>query len=286
MARRSQKRLSLLLLPLLAAVLWLAGEWFIDPPASAAYAYQGWPRFESVSPGHWTRIFVNRGYATGYSEWFRGPLWVAYRLPAQLRYRHPAPRSPFRPDTRSLLPVHPNDYTGSGYDRGHLAPSRAIGLAYGPWAQRETFLMSNISPQRDLLNQRVWERLEDATLEQFRPRFEALWIVSGPLYVDSRSLPTALGVRVPNAYFCVLLGERQGNPPHALAFLVPQSVNGQEPLEQFLDTVDDIERLTGLDFFPDMDRSAQHLIESRIDGRGWGLTPAAVRTGSGSEARP
>src|SRR5690606_22183704 len=81
-------------------------------------------------------VLTNTAYTSGYSSETRTPLWVAYRLDEDTPFE-PAPRlSRFLRDERVADPVTHDDYTGSGYDRGHLAPSAPIGRRYGSDAQR------------------------------------------------------------------------------------------------------------------------------------------------------
>ena len=91
-------------------------------------------------------------------------------------------------------------YTSTGYDRGHMAPSYAIGTRYGHEAQRETFLMSNIVPQSPDLNRIWWRVLEEKEANDFAVRLERVWVVTGPVFAgEVKKLPS--GVDVPTAFF-------------------------------------------------------------------------------------
>src|SRR5688572_12326718 len=113
-----------------------------------AIVYGGPPRNSDLSrnAGNF-RVLINEGYIVGYSDTLGNPLWAAYRMQDLARLPKPAARpEKFELDRRTAARVSPEDYSGSGYDRGHLAPNFAIATRYGPKAQRETFLMSNITP--------------------------------------------------------------------------------------------------------------------------------------------
>ena len=126
--------------------------------------YGGAPRALTESAAN--RVLVNRGYAVGYSDARANPLWAAYRMQDLARIPE-APKRPerFETDRRTAARVGPEAYSGSGYDRGHLAPNYGIATRYGAAAQKETFLMSNIAPQRHALNAGLWQDLERRNLD-------------------------------------------------------------------------------------------------------------------------
>jgi endonuclease G len=251
-------------------------ELFVTRPAAI---WGGLPEaLDSWNPRTWTRVFRNDGFLVGYSDLRGVPLWVAYRLtsaPPHPRHRRP---TRFRSDWRGLIPVMPADYTHSGYDRGHLAPNHAMEVVHGPQAQEDTFLMTNVAPQKPDLNRKLWERLEEVELDHFLARFGALWVWTGPVFdADIRRLKTAWRVEVPDAFFRIYLAPRPDRPPLALAFLMPQDVKGGEPLDDFLVSVDRVEELTGLDFLPDLDDGPERELEASVASEAWDLTAVARR---------
>src|SRR5690606_27274146 len=127
--------------------LYYSPDFVSVPPAAGdrAHLYAGLPRMEdsdglrdAAPPLH-----PNPAYLAGYSETLANPLWVAYRVADVNPLPAPAERPDrFEVDVRTVTRVEPDAYTGSGYDRGHLAPNYAIATRYGEDAQRETFWMS------------------------------------------------------------------------------------------------------------------------------------------------
>src|SRR5690606_812364 len=109
--------------------------------------YGGTPRPTAGPDAALLRTLVNRAYIVGYNDARGNPAWAAYRV-RDLAAPASAPPRPdkFEIDRRTAARVSPDAYTGSGYDRGHLAPNFAIATRYGAAAQEETFLMSNITP--------------------------------------------------------------------------------------------------------------------------------------------
>lgn len=208
------------------------------------------------------RILRNTGYWIGYDETRRSPAWAAYRLPHVANPPRIAERpDQFVTDTRTIARVSSNDYTGSGFDRGHLAPNFAIARCYGEKAQQETFLMSNIVPQRHALNAGNWKSLETMEAISYPDRFEQVWVLAGPVYAASTTRFLPHGVPVPEAFYKIHVDQREG-AVRAQAFLFRHAGTGKEELQSLLVSIDTIEELTGLDFFPDLSQEAQRQLEA------------------------
>ena len=238
-------------------------------------SWQGVTTWQELTPLTFHRVLRNHGFLVGWSDIRVNPLWVGYRL---RRVEDPSagPRPGFRRDWRALWPISPDSYFGSGYDRGHLAPNYAIAAVHGSAAQRDTFLMSNMTPQRPALNRRLWQRLEEVVMDHFVPRFAALQVITGPIF-PARFRDNVLNrvglVEVPEAFYKILVVP--GDEPRALAFIMPQRVAGDEPLDDFLVSIDEVEARTGLDFFPRLSREAAEALEGGVESAGWGLEAVA-----------
>ena len=198
----------------------------------------------------------------------RNPRWAAYHVRDLPRIPVPKPRpEKFEADRRTASRVGSESYSGSGYDRGHMAPNYAIATRHGEAAQRETFLMSNITPQRHALNAGLWRELETRIATSWPARYGEVWVIVGPVFGEK---PRTLrgGVAVPEAFFMIIIDEQDGRL-RTLAFLVPQETpEGADPARH-LTTIDEIERRTGLDFLPELDAEAQRAIESQRAARVW-----------------
>lgn len=218
------------------------------------------------------RVLRNDGFLVGWSDLRANPLWVTYRLTHVDTSRHLPRPSGFQRDWRSLWPVESSDYTNSGYDRGHMAPNYAIAQVYGRAAQLDTFKMTNVSPQRPDLNRKVWQRLEEVVIDRFVPRFGTVWVVTGPVFDNEIRRMRSL-IEIPDAFFKIIVVPSP--QPKALAFIVPQNVTGNEPLDRFLVSIDEVEIRTGLDFFHKLPEEMAHRLESRIDPDGWELDRVA-----------
>lgn len=221
------------------------------------------------------RVLRSDGYLAGWSDLRVSPLWVSYEL-TPVRYPDIAPRPDFKQDWRTLWPVTPTSYRHSGYDRGHLAPNYAIAAVHGPSAQRATFLMSNMTPQKPDLNRRLWQRLEEAVMDHFVPRFGRLQVTTGPIYAEdfiAGALNRVGFSEVPVAFYKILVVP--GESPRALAFVMPQDVRGHEPLDRYVVSIDEVEALTGLNFMPRLDPTLEAALEAGVNTGGWGLEKVA-----------
>lgn len=258
----------LLLLLLIVA----AGGWYsLERTAREEEIAAGIPQEDQLPWYRPLRIFRNAGYMVGYSEWHAAPLWVSYRLfPKE---EQPTGRRPshFETDSRSLARIDHEDYTRSGYDRGHMAPNHAIALLYGREAQLDTFLMTNIVPQKPNLNQKLWQRLEAVEISHFAQQFGTVWVITGPLFspepqqMNHRWL--SIDVDIPTSFYKIYLKGRLDQPESLslLAFEMPQEVGGKEPLDQFITSVDLIEQKSGLNFFWQINDEVENRLEARTD---------------------
>ncbi|XP_032644956.2 nuclease EXOG, mitochondrial [Chelonoidis abingdonii] len=158
------------------------------------------------------------------------------------------------------------DYVGSGWSRGHMAP--AGDNKYSTQAMAETFYLSNIVPQNYKNNAGFWNRME-MYCRELTERFEDVWIVSGPLTLpqtgdDGKKRVTyqVIGqgdVAVPSHLYKVILARRSRTSSEPLvlgAFVVPNDPIGfSHQLPEFQVHIEDLEKMSGLVFFPQVDKT-------------------------------
>lgn len=209
-------------------------------------------------------ILENLSYYSAYCERRKNPIWVAYRLDAH-KGQNKLQRPPkFVTDFRTKSKVNQNIYAKTGYDRGHMCPNSAIAARYGKQGQMETFLMSNICPQKPDLNRKVWERLERLE-EAYANKFGGIWVITGPIFDQHVELLNHQ-IEIPDAFFKILIDEDKGKV-RVLPFIIPQNVTGKEILNEYLTSVDEIEKQTNLDFFNSMDDEYESKLESYVPGK-------------------
>ncbi|MEI6166996.1 MAG: DNA/RNA non-specific endonuclease [bacterium] len=223
------------------------------------YSYAGAPEPQPVFHDP-ILVLTNTGYLVGYCEAKKDPVWACYRLFKVTSLQAPPRPQGFQVDTRTSARICQHDYSGSGYDRGHMAPNYAIALCYGEQAQLETFLMSNIIPQSPSLNRRVWEHLEQTEIKGYAQRYGQVWVIDGPVF-GAHPRHLQCGVEIPEACYKILVEEEHGRP-RVLAFIMPQSVTGIEAPSQYLVSVAEIERQTGLKFFGGLPADMRDQVET------------------------
>ena len=205
-------------------------------------------------------ILKHTAYTMKYNEPYEQAEWVAYKLIAE-RVKSVVKRtSDFRPDPMVKTgSAEPSDYKNSGYDRGHLAP--AGDMAWSVTAMSESFYMSNMSPQVPSFNRGIWKRLEDQ-VRDWAIENEEIYVVTGPILEDN--LPT-IGknkVAVPNYFYKVILDYKEPELK-GIGFVLPNQ-SSNHPLESYAVTIDSVEILTGIDFFPALPDSLENVIESSL----------------------
>ena len=158
------------------------------------------------------------------------------------------------------------EYDGFGYDRGHLAPS--ADFRWSAKALSESYYYSNMSPQLPEFNREGWADLE-GTLRSyiFRNPDTQLYIVTGGILKDSldvieRSINKP---SIPEQYFKVALDLKN---KRAIGFIIPNQ-EIEYPLISYAVPVDEVENISGLDFFNGLDESLENRLEASIDQRVW-----------------
>ena len=242
--------------------------------ARPSMVFQGEPKIQNwQQPYHWFRTLRNDAFILGYSDLRGNPLWVSYKISAvKANSKHYSRPQRFSKDWRTINPVNHDDYLHSGYDRGHMAPNYAISRLYGKKAQLDSFLMSNISPQKPKLNQKLWQRLEEVEIKYFTQQERDIWVYTGPIFSKTPNrLKNGFTIEIPSAFYKIYALSTTADSTRLLAFKIPQTVKGNEALSKFLTTVDKIEEETGLDFFADLDDKIENKLESTINSKPWNL---------------
>lgn len=192
-------------------------------------------------------LIVTREYYTlSYSEYHEQAEWVAYELTRNEVLGQFERTDNFRADPAvSTGSASLADYRGSGYDRGHLAP--AADMKISDLAMRDSFYMSNMSPQDPSFNRGIWKKLE-AIVRQMAYDNGAIHVVTGP--VLNRGNFQTIGpnrVSVPEFYYKIILDYREPELK-AIGFILPNEKSSIS-LNSFAVTVDEVERVTGIDFY-------------------------------------
>lgn len=188
-------------------------------------------------------------FATGYSKADNRGIWSAYwvdRERVQSIEESTGKRArTFRKngkleDGSYVQPTH-NDYTNSGYNRGHFAPSH--GLAWDEEAQRATFQISNIAPQDGKMNQNIWRCFEVTILDWARNYGEIRVVVGG--IGTQKTVGKKVSITVPTHYFAMV--HRKEPQEMAVGVRVPNE-GGHLDIRKWLMSVAELEEQTGIEF--------------------------------------
>lgn len=208
------------------------------------------------------QILKRTGYVASYNKTTLLPNWVAWHLTAE-RTEGSAKRSgvDFAEDTEVPEPRATDwDYYNSGYDRGHMCP--AADNKWSKKAMEESFLFTNMCPQNGNLNRGDWNEMEMAC-RKWAKKYGDLYIVCGPiLYKGKHKTIGKNKVVVPEAFFKVVL--RTGDDPQAIGFIY-KNTSGNRPKDSYVNTVDEVERITGIDFFPSLPDDVEKKVEAECD---------------------
>jgi endonuclease G len=232
------------------------------------------PRSEHIFFGYPSTdcdLLVRTGYVLCYDEKTKVADWASYHMTNEYFAFHVKRSNDFRPDPdvpagkRSEL----RDYKRSGYDKGHLVPAQD--MSRSEQTMSESFLLTNMAPQTPGLNRGVWKLLEDDVRHWVREK-RNVYIIVGPLYLHSKgnrnAVPDTIGpdqVVVPAHFFKIIIAGDPSDPTKlkTIAFIVPNVMNPNKDVSQYLSSIDKIERLSGLDFMNELDKGVQEELESK-----------------------
>jgi endonuclease G len=158
-------------------------------------------------------------------------------------------------------------YDGFGFDRGHLAPS--ADFRWSATALSESYFYSNMTPQKKEFNRESWANLEALLRSVVDQEKKTFYILTGPVLNDSlpiieRSLNQ---LRIPKLHYKIIV-DLSEEKPRGMAFLMPNT-KCEGRLSDYVVSIDSIEQLTGLDFFPSIDKALELQIESKSDYNNW-----------------
>lgn len=208
------------------------------------------------------------GFTVHFNRLRHVPNYVAYRLTRAHIESKPAAYSGkfFASDAAEGCP-QPHDYAKSGYQRGHMAP--AADMKWSGQALRQSYAMINICPQRRELNAGAWLQLEEKVRE-WAERDDELVVITGPMWKNRTAPIVTIGeskVAVPTHFFKVVAAPH-ARPMRAIAFVLPNG-EAESDLTKYAVSVDEVERLTGFNFFSSLPSEEQHRMESNVDTDSW-----------------
>lgn len=209
------------------------------------------------------QVVFNRHYVLGYSYYFRQAKWALEIVD---------PENPglersdnFRPDYRIPEAFRADlvDYAGSGYDRGHLIAS--ANQRETELQNSETFLLSNMSPQKPQFNRQIWGELE-AEIRRLdaKPKILETYVICGPIFFFDKPVKSIgadddneVTIPVPHAYFKSVLTENNKGALNMWSFVLPNKGSDQS-LDAFRVPTTWVEKIAGIHLW-------ENLVGKKID---------------------
>jgi len=210
-------------------------------------------------------ILHRKGYVASYNSELKIPNWVAWHLTAEHADGEIKRFGGYWEDEEVPKPrATPEDYKGSGWSHGHMCP--AGDNKWDRKAMRETFLLTNMCPQDRSLNSGLWNRIE-MDCRKWAKKYGDVYIVCGPVLLNrDHETIGEHNVVVPEAFFKVILCLY--GTPKAIGFIIRNN-EGKKKRDQYVNTVDDVERITGIDFFPALPDDIEHEVEAYANLDEW-----------------
>ena len=224
-------------------------------------------------------VICHTGQLAGFNPERNVSDWVAYRLRRSDLLNQVVPRKDqFRedPEAPEGHRVDKDDYVGTGYDRGHLAPAGA--MRWSAAAMSDSFYMTNMAPQVGAgFNRGIWRSLE-RRMRQWACERGTLYIVTGPLYERPRiermesdtdgdgEDDNGILVDVPTHFYKAALDPATMD---VIAFVLENRKLAAKDLRKYMTSVLDIEARSRIDFFSDLWDGVEYVIESHVQPKLW-----------------
>ncbi len=221
--------------------------------------------FDFLPSSTTNQIIKHDYYTLSYSEKHEQAEWVAYELKKSYVRSSDFKRPYFIADSKVKTgSADWRNYKKSGYDKGHLCPAGDMKFAIN--AYNDTFFTSNISPQIHDFNGGIWNRLEQKT-RYWATKYDGIYVITGGILNPSLQTIGKEKVSVPNYFYKILLDYSNGEYK-MIAFLVP-SKKSDKALYNFVVSVDSLEKMTGIDFFPKLNDRIENSLEKNSDYKSW-----------------
>jgi len=218
------------------------------PQACQVHAPYGFP----LTTG--TQLICRQAYLVGYDPVAKIPRYVTYELTPPNALGCVARTNAFATDQSVKNGATPDDYAGTGYDKGHMSPDGD--LSWDPQVEYESFLMTNMVPQAGSLNRGIWKLLETSVRGWAVQHNQSYTIYVGAVY-NAQDKKIGAGVIVPHGFYKIVINN-QTNETAGWAFphTAPYPNLGND-LTRFRLPISQIQQAAGVQFaFPP---SAQEL---------------------------
>lgn len=220
-----------------------------------------------ITPDSTNYRYEYDGYTAYFNPYWRVPSAIVYELTSEEQSMKVSDkRASFKHDSNVANCPYDSDYKNTGYDRGHMAP--AGDMNWDKQVYKQSFLLTNIAPQNGNLNSGQWKGLENA-IRKWSERDSALIIITGTIFADSVKTIGKNKVGVPTQLYKIVFAPYVENP-RMIAYLY-DNIKPTNPVSDYVVTVDEIERLSGNDFFSTLPNKIEHALESNSNLELWNI---------------
>lgn len=206
-------------------------------------------------------------YDLCYNYKYKLTKWTSYTLTDLMLKGQTSRTNNFKPDpylAKTELPTTSNDYKYTGYDRGHLVP--AADMKINLKAMNESFYMTNMAPQLPSFNRGIWKKLENQ-VRRITNVEKKIHVITGPIFNFKKHLKKDKKLFIPKQFYKIIYIEHK-KYPKMIAFLLENSKSNRH-IDEFIVSVDEIERLTGIDFFQGLNNKLEQSLESTVEQLTW-----------------
>lgn len=213
------------------------------------------------------QIIQHTAMTISYNLKWNLPNWVAYTLTSAETTGEYGRKNTFYPDPNiKHNPVVTQDYSHSGYDRGHMAP--AADMKWSEQAMLESFYTTNICPQNPNLNRGDWNDLEEMARD-WANKYDSIHIACGPIFGDCfDAIGTERRIVVPQFFFKVFLRQKPNGEWTSIGFVMPNTETSK-PIMTYMMTIDEIEQMAEIDFFYQLPDEIEEKVESDYNISDW-----------------
>ena len=224
------------------------------------------------------RVLGHRAYWTVFDARRCQAKWVAYML-TRAEINHPVTKRDgmtWRKDPQEKSSLRGTELKGTGFQRGHIIPAADVKWDLG--AMTESFYTTNMMPQQREMNRDVWEGVERMPRKLVKGFCDSIYIVSGPMWAKNPRRVGRMGVPIPSGYWRVMLRREcrrrfdvDGNGWEGIAFFVPIEAVAKE-LTLYAMNINQLEKLTGIDFFPLLPDQIEEEVEKEWNRAAWQMS--------------
>lgn len=207
-------------------------------------------------------IIIYQGFVVSYDSEHLIPQWVAYELTSDEVDGTVSRSGSFGMDLNYKgRQATREDYSYSGWDKGHMAP--AADMKWSQEAMWESFYLTNVCPQNHEFNGGDWLALEKKVREVAK-RYGHVYVICGPIIGNNKCGSIgANNVTVPDKFFKAFLVEA-ADGFHSIAFVMDNS-GEHHALSDYILTVNELEKLTGIDLFVNLPDDIEDSVENSIE---------------------